>query len=91
MARPIEKQLRISLKNSRFDFLGEYNNLKAKEIYGFVKKEFPDLCDDYYLCDVNCKDGYNTPEWHHTVRSTIQSFKKKGLVSYIDKRWFFVR
>ena len=76
---------------SEIRFLRGKGSLRAKDIYRLVKHEFADLCDDNYLCNVHCRNGYNSPEWHHTVRSAIQSFKKKGMVSYIDSRWVIIR
>lgn len=87
MARPIEQQLRKAIMASGLHFLRDNGNLRAKDIYRLVKIKFADLCDDNYLCNVHCRNGYNSPEWHHTVRSAIQSFKKKGIISYVDKRW----
>ena len=78
MARPIETQLSQLLRESNRAFLG-YNPIKSQEIYSAVKNQFPDLCDDNYLCPHYGNQRSIRPEWHHLVRSYRNSLKKKGL------------
>ncbi len=58
-------------------------------IYLAVKTEFPDLCDDNYLCSENCRNGHNQPEWNHAVRRALTWLKSKSFsVSNIRKNFW---
>lgn len=89
--RTLEARLSKELKNSEFTFLGN-NPIHIDEIYSLVKNQFPDLCDDEYLCSTHCRNGNNQPEWKHAVRSNMQSMKKKGIAQRTGnvREWIFL-
>lgn len=62
------------------------------EVYKMVQREFPELCNDRYLCRDNCSHGYNSPEWRHTVRSALNILKKedRGDIRKSDRRGFWL-
>jgi len=89
MARPTESQLYQELMISEFSFMERGIN-HIHIIYEAVKKCFPQLCDDNYLCSENCKKGSNQPEWNHTVRGALQQLKSdNGTVRYTGNRGFW--
>ena len=65
------------LQETQFSFAprGRYH---FHDIYSFVKEQYPELCDDSYLCSQNCKQGHNTPEWQHRVRAALDSLKRRS-------------
>ncbi len=75
MAREDIKILYKELVNCKFQFIlsGLY---ELDAIYQSVKTQFPNLCDDHYLCCDNCSNGHNTPEWEHAVRKALDRLKK---------------
>lgn len=89
--RPLEAKLSKELKDSEYAFLGN-NPMHINEIYNLVKNQFPDLCDDEYLCSTHCTKGTNQPEWQHVVRGVINSMKVKGLAQRTGnpKEWIFL-
>jgi hypothetical protein len=52
-----------------------------KEIYSAVKAFYPELCDDSVLCTHDGRPPYR-PEWHHVVRSVLQSLRNRGIISH---------
>jgi hypothetical protein len=52
--RELEKNFNRELSETEFSFVpsGEHN---SQEIYGFVKDEFRELCDDEFKCLDCCK------------------------------------
>jgi len=90
MARHDIQKLGQELRNTEFRFMarGEHH---LHIIYRAVKTEFPDLCDDNYLCSENCSKGHNQPEWNHAVRRTLDQLKYKSL--FVSKErinyWIF--
>ncbi len=77
--RALEKTLSTRIRDIQFGFLPPAT-YTIDEIYNRVKAQFPDLCDDHYLCSQACNSGHNQPEWMHVVRGCIQSAKTKGLL-----------
>jgi hypothetical protein len=77
MARPIEKQLSKALRDSDLFFV-ERGEWKTHEIYDFVKRRYPTLCDDEYHCIDNCSGGSKQPEWNHLVRRVLNSLKSEN-------------
>lgn len=90
MRRQIEKTLTTVLKDTKFSFVkkGEVN---ITDIYTSVKKRYPALCDDNYLCIKHCHSGVNQPEWKHAVRSVMATLTRKypEIVS-TGKRGFWI-
>jgi len=76
MARQKERELYERLKDTKFSFIRK-GRVHISEVYIAVKNEFPDLCDDSYLCLRNCVEGNNQPEWNHTVRNVMQRIKNQ--------------
>ena len=74
MAREDVAELYRELRNSRFAFLpaGEH---QIADVYAAVKKQYPHLCDDTYLCAENCSRGHQQAEWRHTTRKALWSLK----------------
>jgi hypothetical protein len=77
MARQDLTELYSILMDSRFEFMGLGEVLLAT-IYTTIKNRYPELCDDSYLCSVNCQSGHNQPEWRHVVRTALTDLKKRG-------------
>ena len=50
----------------------------TKEIYEVVKKNYPEFCNDDFLCIDHCKGGGNQPEWQHRVRGVLHNLKNKS-------------
>lgn len=75
MAREDIQKLYRELVDGKFLFMqsGLYD---LDTIYQSVKNQYPDLCDDSYLCIDNCSNGHNTPEWEHAVRKALDRLKK---------------
>jgi len=90
MPRTIETTLRALLTESEFRFIpdGVYTQ---KELYAHVKKQYPNNCDDEYLCIQNCRSGHNSPEWQHVVRSVMQILKRTGrMVNVARGSWSLI-
>lgn len=79
MARPIEKELYKELMRTEFSFV-DRGQRSTQEIYNAVKRHFPELCDDTYLCSESCISKVKQPEWQHRVRSALQYLKTKGII-----------
>jgi len=64
------------LISTEFGFiqLGTYT---LQALYHMVKIQYQDICNDEYLCIINCRGGKNEPEWHHKVRSCLNSLSIK--------------
>lgn len=77
MARDIEQSLYQNLINTSFSFVAR-GVQSIGDIYNYVSNEYPDLCDNTYYCNVNCKSGNDQPEWNHTVRNALQKLKKQN-------------
>ena len=90
MARPIESQLYRELVGSCFQFI-ERGEREINDIYESVKHEFPELCDDEYLCPHKPYESLYNYEWKHSVRSALQSCKIKcDNVSYSGRRGYWI-
>ncbi len=76
MERPELSRLYQLLMESRFAFLGNGQH-RLDAIYESVKRAFPELCDDTYLCSENCIKGHNRPEWQHRVRAALDTLKRQ--------------
>lgn len=48
---------------------------ELQEVYTTVRRVYAPLCDDKYLCSMNCSRGNATPEWQHTVRKALDRLK----------------
>jgi hypothetical protein len=70
------EQLYRSLNDTELNFIpaGDY---PLKEILDQVKMNFPELCNDSYLCIQHCLSGNKGPEWEHRVRSYLSSKKDR--------------
>jgi hypothetical protein len=77
MARQDLTELYGILMDSRFEFMGR-GEVPLDTIYVTIKNRYPELCDDAYLCSVNCQSGHNQPEWRHVVRTALTDLKKRG-------------
>jgi predicted HNH restriction endonuclease len=77
MARHDLTELYSILMESRFEFMGQ-GEASLPTIYTTIKSRYPELCDDSYLCAVNCQSGHNQPEWRHVVRTALTDLKKRG-------------
>lgn len=92
MARPIEQELYRSLMESQLNFI-QRDIIEIDEIYDEVQLNFPNLCDDAYLCSENCSNGNNQPEWKHTVRKVLDRLKNTTNSVHkfgIPKYWEFI-
>lgn len=90
MGRDELSLLYSSLSETGFSFIPP-GRLSLKEIYIYIKREYPDLCDDSYLCRDNCTNGANSPEWKHRVRAAIWDVKdKREYVKRDNHRGFWV-
>ena len=88
--RPIEKRLSQELVQSEFVFLG-YGPINILQVYARVKTQYPEFCDDEYMCSEHCTKGTKgQPEWKHVVRSDMQKMKKRGLAHRTGNRWEWV-
>jgi hypothetical protein len=76
MARWDVSELYHELRADEFSFipLGRY---ELCSIYELVKRAYPRLCDDTYICSENCARGNQDPEWHHAVRKALGDLKRK--------------
>lgn len=74
MARQDVQTLYRDLKATTFSFVprGEHH---VHDVYTMVKRRFPRLCDDSFLCAGNCARGHEQPEWQHVVRKALQALK----------------
>ena len=77
MARPDTKRLFQELRTTRFAFVprGEHH---LRDVYEAVKRQYPTLCDDRFLCAQNCAHGEHRPEWQHVVRRALQAEKSSS-------------
>ena len=66
MAKPELQKLYQQLATSSFGFV-ERGERGLEEVYNAVKAQFPELCDDGFLCRENCTHGNNQPEWRHGI------------------------
>ena len=91
MARDDVAKLYQELIKSGFAFVPEGQH-SLQEVYGFVKSEYPQLCDDRFLCSQNCSGGSNSPEWQHVVRKALyELLRLQSPAVYHVRRgiWFF--
>lgn len=74
MARPDVAELYRELRASLFAFMprGDHH---LDDVYAAVKKQYPRLCDDTFLCAENCSRGHQQPEWRHVTRKALWSRK----------------
>jgi|1048.fasta_scaffold02471_8 hypothetical protein len=72
--RQPERDLYRQVKDSNFDFMprGVFN---MDEIYHHVKENYPNLCDDEYLCSTHCSNGLSQAEWKHVIRQVLSNIK----------------
>jgi hypothetical protein len=75
MARHDLTALYEILMTSRFEFMGQCE-VQLITIYATIKERYSELCDDSYLCSVNCGSGHNQPEWRHVVRKALTDLKR---------------
>lgn len=74
MARADVAELYRELRNSHFGFMSRGEHY-LDEVYAAVKKKYPQLCDDAFLCADNCSRGHQQPEWRHATRKALWSRK----------------
>lgn len=89
--RLIEKNLCREIKDSGFNFVPR-GFATIETIYELVQQEYPNLCDDDYLCSTHCRAGSNNPEWKHGVRTILNQLKSiNGSVRHSGNRgiWSF--
>ncbi len=92
MARPELQKLYQQLTTSGFHFV-QRGELDLEKVYEAVKAQFPELCDDSFLCRENCTRGPERPEWQHVVRRALQNLKApEGSVRHGTRHahWEFV-
>jgi len=84
------RELYSKLVEAQFSFMGK-GEFHLKEIHSAVKKRYPGLCDDNYLCRECCTSGNVDLEWHHRVRAVLGVLKNKGNVrkGYNRGYWIF--
>ena len=82
--RPIEKRLSQLLRASKLEFIG-IDPIESKDIIISVKNQFPDSCDDNYLCPHCPGQITKPPEWHHIIRSYLTFLKSKGLAQHLNR------
>lgn len=88
--RETTKKLSKALNVSNMGFMGT-GIYSMQEIYDRVKKEYPALCNDNYLCIESCQAGKKSPEWQHVTRSNMQTMKRRGrAISVVRGSWSFV-
>lgn len=90
MAQEQLKSLYTDLLRRQFNFVSSGEH-KIYDVYALVKAEYPNLCDDSYLCSQNCQNGHNRPEWQHRVRAALEFLKRRlQVVRKGDHgRWIF--
>ncbi len=89
MARSDLKKLYKELTSNEFSFLPRREN-KLIYIYSKVQLQYPQLCDDNFLCINNCTKGNNEPEWHHAVRRALDRLKRiSKSVEKLQKRGYW--
>jgi hypothetical protein len=71
------EQLYRTLNETELNFIAAGDYL-LKDILDQVKKKFPELCNDTYLCIQHCLSGNKGPEWEHRVRSYLSSKKDRS-------------
>lgn len=77
------------LKNSNLNFIqsGDYDLITILEA---IKTEFPEYCNDGYICKQHCLSGNNGPEWKHKVRGYLDHNKNKEnsrISRTVDGKW----
>ncbi len=75
MARSELQELYTSLVATEFGFM-EPGLARMEDIYRAVWRTFPALCDNSYLCSMNCQTGRDQPEWMHATRRALAALKK---------------
>ena len=70
-------ELYSKLIKDQFNFMGK-GKFHLKKIHSAVKKRYPGLCDDNYLCRECCTSGNVDLEWHHRVRAALGRLKDLG-------------
>jgi hypothetical protein len=84
MSRENITELKKRLSETQFSYLPAGNH-SIEEFYRTTKNNFPEYCDDNYLCSTNCESGHDQPEWKHVVRSYMQTAKKRGKISLVSR------
>lgn len=74
--REVLRKLGSILTDTEFGFI-QSGTYEIKTIYSMVNMHIPGLCNDAYLCIMNCRSGNNEPEWHHKVRSCLNTLSQK--------------
>lgn len=90
--RPTEEALSAVLRKKGFRFMNRQGEVTLQEIYQAVQERFPMLCEDEYACP-HFENRTHLPEWKHTVRGVLDSFKNKGKVEKMQERdeiWIFL-
>ncbi len=91
MARPELQQLYQELLSCRFAFIASRTH-HIHDVYSAVHAQFPELCDNKYLCREYCSQGHNQPEWQHVTRRVLEALKcSRGDVSRStrSRHWIF--
>jgi hypothetical protein len=87
-------ELRDRLLNAEMACVPAGQQHLTKEIYPVIKRAYPNLCEDSYLCKDAHKNGKEQPEWKHAVRDIQQRLadKEGTRVKRIDQRnmWQFL-
>ena len=78
MARDDIGRLYRLLMQSAFAFVPR-GERRIEEIYVHVRKRYPKLCDDRYLCAENCTGGHDQAEWKHTVRRALSRARHNSI------------
>jgi len=77
MARTIiEKELSKIIREVDFDFV-ECGNRSLSEIYEAVIIQYPNLCNNDFLCCNCCSSSNYNPEWTHVVYDALSFLKNK--------------
>ncbi|MCI0640296.1 MAG: hypothetical protein L0Y72_12620 [Gemmataceae bacterium] len=80
MAKAELEALYRNLMDTGFNFILA-EEVELREIYNIVKDRYPELCDDTYLCSMNCKTRDKQPEWNHTVRAVLKKMRERGIAT----------
>ncbi len=69
------RELYSTLVEIQFAFMGN-GEFSLKEIYTAIKKKYPSLCDDGFICCECCASSRDhTPEWQHRIRTALAKLK----------------
>jgi hypothetical protein len=85
MSKTEISELYQELIKNEFDFVQRRTHSLAS-IYEIVKTNYPELCDDTFLCLENCSSGNNSPEWQHAVRRALNELKRRKSTEIINNQ-----